>query len=146
VPRDAQRVLAGAGIRDEAIFPTPAVLEAVPRCARRWPSSCAAGAQGTIIQAADPDVRIEEGFEGEYRPKTAIEIKGGTDKSNATIRAGEAEESHQKAKGEGFRDYWTVIATKGLDMGVLESESPTTNSLRADPDAGGLAVAGGPPR
>jgi hypothetical protein len=30
VPRDAQKVLAGAGIRDEAIFPTPAVLEAKP--------------------------------------------------------------------------------------------------------------------
>jgi hypothetical protein len=88
----------------------------------------AAGRQVRIIQAADPDVRIEEEFEGEYRAKTAIEIKGGTDQSNAHNRTGEAEKSHQKAKGEGFRDYWTVIATKGLDMKVLESESPTTNS------------------
>jgi hypothetical protein len=88
----------------------------------------ASGRKVRIIQAADPDVRIEEEFEGKYRPKTAIEIKGGTDKSNAHNRAGEAEKSHQKAKGEGFRDYWTVIATKGLDMKVLESESPTTNS------------------
>ncbi len=88
----------------------------------------ASGRKVRIIEAADPDVRIEEEFEGKYRPKTAIEIKGGADKSNAHNRAGEAEKSHQKAKGEGFRDFWTVIATKGLDMKVLESESPTTNS------------------
>jgi hypothetical protein len=87
-----------------------------------------AGRKVRITQAADPDVRIEEEFEGEYRPKTAIEIKGGTDKSNAHNRAGEAEKSHQKAKGEGFRDFWTVSATAGLDLTVLASESPTTNS------------------
>jgi XcyI restriction endonuclease len=90
--------------------------------------SNASGRKVRITQAADPDVRIEEEFEGEYRPKTAIEIKGGTDKSNAHNRAGEAEKSHQKAKGDGFRDFWTVSATTGLDMTVLRSESPTTNS------------------
>jgi hypothetical protein len=88
----------------------------------------ASGRRVRIIQAADPDVRIEEEFEGKYRPRTAIEIKGGTDKSNAHNRTGEAEKSHLKAKNEGFRDYWTVIATKGLDMKVLKSESPTTSS------------------
>jgi XcyI restriction endonuclease len=90
--------------------------------------SNASGRKVRIAQAADPDVRIEEEFEGEYRPKTAIEIKGGTDKSNAHNRAGEAEKSHQKAKGDGFRDFWTVSATTGLDMNVLRAESPTTNS------------------
>ena len=41
-------------------------------------------------------------------------------------RAGEAEKSHQKAKNQGFRDFWTVIVKKGLDMSKLKSESPTT--------------------
>jgi hypothetical protein len=77
---------------------------------------------------SDPDIRIEEDFAGDLRPKVAIEIKGGTDRSNAHNRAGEAEKSHQKAKKKGFRDFWTIIATKGLDMDKLRAESPTTNS------------------
>ncbi len=81
-----------------------------------------------ITLAADPDVRIEEQFGDELRSKVAIEIKGGTDRSNAHNRAGEAEKSHQKARGEGFRDFWTIIALRGLDRGVLQSESPTTRS------------------
>jgi hypothetical protein len=62
------------------------------------------------------------------RNKMAIEIKGGTDNSNAHNRAGEAEKSHQKAKKLDFRDFWTVIAMKGLDAEKLRQESPTTNS------------------
>jgi hypothetical protein len=87
-----------------------------------------AGRPVRITLAADPDISIEEEFEDELRAKVAIEIKGGTDKSNAHNRAGEAEKSHQKAKRRDFRDYWTVIATTGLDLNVLKSESPTTNS------------------
>jgi hypothetical protein len=88
-----------------------------------------AGRTVVIALAADPDVRIqEELFSGKLQNKVAIEIKGGTDKSNAHNRAGEAEKSHQKAKGEGFRDFWTIIATKGLDAAKLKQESPTTNS------------------
>jgi hypothetical protein len=67
-----------------------------------------------IALASDPDVRIQEEFAGNLRNKVAIEIKGGTDKSNAHNRAGEAEKSHQKAKREGFRDFWTIITKKGL--------------------------------
>ena len=81
-----------------------------------------------IALASDPDVRLQEEFAGNLRNKVAIEIKGGTDKSNAHNRAGEAEKSHQKAKREGFRDFWTIIAKKGLDLNKLRSESPTTNS------------------
>jgi hypothetical protein len=88
-----------------------------------------AGRGVKIVLAADPDVRIEEEFDdGHHRPLVAMEIKGGTDRSNAHNRAGEAEKSHQKAKGLGFRDCWTIIAKGGLDLAVLESESPTTNS------------------
>jgi len=57
----------------------------------------------------------------------AIEIKGGSDKSNAHNRAGEAEKSHQKAKQDGFRCFWTLIALKGMDLVKLRKESPTTN-------------------
>ncbi|HEY3964597.1 MAG TPA: XcyI family restriction endonuclease [Planctomycetaceae bacterium] len=88
----------------------------------------ASGRRVTLTLGSDPDINIEEEFSGKLRKKVAIEIKGGTDKSNAHNRAGEAEKSHQKAKNEGFRDFWTIIAKKGLDMAKLQSESPTTNS------------------
>lgn len=87
-----------------------------------------AGRTVHIVLSADPDVRIEEQFGGERRPLVAIEIKGGTDRSNAHNRAGEAEKSHQKAKARGFRDCWTVIAKSSLDLTVLKAESPTTNA------------------
>jgi XcyI restriction endonuclease len=80
-----------------------------------------------ISRANDPDVRIEEMFGGQRRKKVAIEIKGGTDASNAYNRAGEAEKSHQKAKKAGFPIFWTVISKKGLDMAQIETGSPTTN-------------------
>lgn len=62
----------------------------------------ASGRRVAIILAADPDVRIQEHFDDVPRPKVAIEIKGGTDRSNAHNRAGEAEKSHQNAKGAGL--------------------------------------------
>ena len=88
----------------------------------------AAGRRVVLALGSDPDIRIEEEFSGTFRKKVAIEIKGGTDKSNAHNRAGEAEKSHQKAKHEGFRDFWTIIAKKGLDISKLRAESPTTTS------------------
>lgn len=87
-----------------------------------------AGRKVVLGLAADPDVCIQEEFSGKLQNKVAIEIKGGTDKSNAHNRAGEAEKSHQKAKAQGFRDFWTIIAKKGLDVEKLKRESPTTNS------------------
>lgn len=82
-----------------------------------------------LALAADPDVRITEEFgEGEFRPKVAIEIKGGTDRSNAYNRAGEAEKSHNSAHEAGFRDFWTVITKTGLSMSKLEEKSPKTRS------------------
>ena len=88
----------------------------------------ASGRKVVIALASDPDIRIQEEFDGQLRNKVAIEIKGGTDISNAHNRAGEAEKSHQKAKKEGFRDYWTIISKAGLNVEKLKSESPTTNS------------------
>ena len=81
-----------------------------------------------LALSTDPDIRIQEEFEGKLRNKVAIEIKGGTDMSNAHNRAGEAEKSHQKAKKQGFRDFWTLISKTGLSMDKLKQESPTTNS------------------
>jgi len=95
---------------------------------RRLTLKNSAGRTVVIALASDPDVRIQEEFAGKLQNKVAVEIKGGTDRSNAHNRAGEAEKSHQKAKAEGFRDFWTIIATKGLDLKKLKSESPTTNS------------------
>lgn len=81
-----------------------------------------------IALSNDPDIRIQEEFEGKLRNILAIEIKGGTDVSNAHNRAGEAEKSHRKAKKQDFRDHWTIISLAGLDRTMLEQESPTTNS------------------
>lgn len=88
----------------------------------------AAGRKVVIALAGDPDVRIQEEFNGALRNKVAIEIKGGTDVSNVHNRAGEAEKSHQKAKGTDYRDFWTIIGMKGVDLMKLQSESPTTTS------------------
>jgi hypothetical protein len=81
-----------------------------------------------IALSSDPDIRIQEEFEGKLRNILAIEIKGGTDVSNAHNRAGEAEKSHRKAKKQDFRDYWTIISLAGVDPAKLQQESPTTNS------------------
>lgn len=81
-----------------------------------------------VAMAADPDLRIEEEFGKALHKKVAVEIKGGTDMSNVHNRAGEAEKSHQKAKAEGFIDFWTIILTKGVSLDKLRSESPTTNA------------------
>ncbi len=81
-----------------------------------------------ITLGSDPDVRIQETFSGDLRNKVAIEIKGGTDVSNVHNRAGEAEKSHQKAKAQDYRDFWTIILTKGVSLPKLQSESPTTTS------------------
>jgi hypothetical protein len=81
-----------------------------------------------IALSSDPDIRVQEDFEGKMRNILAIEIKGGSDISNAHNRAGEAEKSHRKAKKQDFRDYWTIISLAGLDGSMLAQESPTTNS------------------
>jgi len=74
---------------------------------------------------SDPDISISEKFGDEVRNHLAIEIKGGTDHSNAHNRAGEAEKSHLKAKAKGFRGFWTLIA-KSVRKRGLEADSPTT--------------------
>ena len=73
----------------------------------------------------DPDISITAHFETEIIPLIAIEIKGGRDISNIHNRIGEAEKSHQKAKSEGYSQFWTIIR---VDMGYdkLQEESPTT--------------------
>jgi hypothetical protein len=88
----------------------------------------ASGRRVILTLRHDPDIRVEEEFPGEARKKIAVEIKGGTDRSNAHNRAGEAEKSHQKAKKAGYRDFWTIIATKGVGVDKLRAESPTTTS------------------
>lgn len=87
-----------------------------------------AGCTFIIKLASDPDVTIEESSAGQLHKRVAIEIKGGTDRSNAHNRAGEAEKSHLKARKQGFPAFWTVIHKKGLDMETLRAESPTTDS------------------
>lgn len=100
----------------------------ISRTDRRLVVRNAAGRRVIIELGADPDVGIEEEFDGQRRKKVAIEVKGGTDRSNAHNRAGEAEKSHQKAMKAGYRDFWTIISKRGLDMKKIESESPTTGS------------------
>jgi hypothetical protein len=86
-----------------------------------------AGRTVFISLAHDPDVCIQEQVGDQLHHRVAIEVKGGTDVSNAHNRAGEAEKSHQKAKKRGFPEFWTIISKYGVDILKLESESPTTN-------------------
>jgi hypothetical protein len=81
-----------------------------------------------ISLSHDPDVCVRESMANSKPNNTvAIEVKGGTDASNAHNRAGEAEKSHRKAKQQGFKDFWTLISKKGVDLSKLQRGSPTTN-------------------
>ena len=81
-----------------------------------------------ISLSHDPDVSVQEQVEDRIHHRVAIEVKGGTDISNAHNRAGEAAKSHQKARNRyGFPEFWTVISKQGLELFKLQRESPTTN-------------------
>lgn len=86
-----------------------------------------AGRTVTLALAADPDVVVMETSNEHEFLKVAVEIKGGTDVSNVHNRAGEAEKSHQKAKGRGATSFWTIVGKTGVQLDVLRNESPTTN-------------------
>jgi len=86
----------------------------------------AAGRTVFVTLAHDPDVCVQEQVGDSVHNKVAIEVKGGTDVSNAHNRAGEAEKSHLRAKQKGFRDFWTIISKTGLEMSKLQQESQTT--------------------
>lgn len=84
------------------------------------------GRRVSLMLSADPDVVIREEFPNGSVYKTAIEIKGGKDRSNVHNRAGEAEKSHQKARQDGAGDCWTVISLENANLPKLKQESPTT--------------------
>lgn len=86
----------------------------------------AAGRTVFVSLSHDPDVCVQEQVEDRIHSKVAIEVKGGTDISNAHNRAGEAEKSNLKAKQKGFKDFWTIISKTSLDMSKLRQESQTT--------------------
>lgn len=87
----------------------------------------ASGRHVYIRFSSDPDIVIEEETSGEPHLILAIEIKGGKDRSNIHNRIGEAEKSHQKAKGQGFSKFWTIVNTLAFDEVKAKQESPTTN-------------------
>jgi hypothetical protein len=95
---------------------------------RRLTLKNSAGRTVFISLSHDPDVCVQEQVEDRIHHRVAIEVKGGTDVSNAHNRAGEAEKSHQKAKSRfGFPEFWTLISKQGLELFKLARESPTTN-------------------
>jgi hypothetical protein len=86
----------------------------------------AAGREVVIQFSADPDITIQERLaSGRYRPLVAIEVKGGSDASNIYNRLGEAEKSHQKARGDGYFEFWTMVRVE-IDADVAQINSPTT--------------------
>lgn len=84
------------------------------------------GREVVIALSPDPDVEIRERLGDRDYLRAAIEIKGGSDNANVHNRAGEAEKSHQKAKGRGANAFWTIIACNATDLPMLRAESPTT--------------------
>jgi hypothetical protein len=88
----------------------------------------AAGRKVLIEFAPDPDIIIrEEMGSSVYREVIAIEVKGGSDFSNIHNRIGEAEKSHQKARGAGYVECWTVVNVDRIDIDMARRESPSTN-------------------
>ncbi len=78
--------------------------------------------------SSDPDIAVIESTGSGSLNKLAIEIKGGTDVSNVHNRLGEAEKSHQKAKGKGFSACWTII-NASVDDTTARRESPSTSEF-----------------
>ena len=88
----------------------------------------AAGRRVFIEFAPDPDIVIrEEMKKGIYRNIIAIEVKAGTDYSNIHNRLGEAEKSHQKARGADYTECWTVVNVERINLDKAKKESPSTN-------------------
>ena len=88
----------------------------------------AAGRMVYVEFAPDPDIIIrEEMAPASFAEKIAIEVKAGEDFSNIHNRIGEAEKSHQKAKGRGYVECWTVVNVDRIDMAMARRESPSTN-------------------
>ena len=85
-----------------------------------------AGRRVVVAFSSDPDIAITETMASGSRPVLSIEIKGGTDISNIHNRIGEAEKSHQKAKSEGFFEFWTIVGAE-VDPMMARRESPTTS-------------------
>ena len=85
----------------------------------------AVGSTVLIEFSSDPDISITEIMPSGVRPLVSIEIKGGTDASNIHNRLGEAEKSHQKARSEGFREFWTIVRVN-VDRADAQRETPTT--------------------
>lgn len=81
-----------------------------------------------VALASDPDVRIQELAGNATTNVLAIEVKGGTDVSNAYNRGGEAEKSHAKARLAGYRECWTVIKIRGAHFPTLRQGSPSTDA------------------
>jgi len=126
----ANNTLIGKAAMSEVFMAITGLVEAfvVSKREKRLSIKNASGRTVVISLSHDPDVSIQELME-DSRPnkKVAIEVKGGTDVSNAHNRAGEAEKSHQKARRSGFPEFWTIISKQGLDTRKLQAESPTTN-------------------
>lgn len=88
-----------------------------------------------ITFSSDPDIGVEEEISPRKLKKiVAIEIKGGSDKSNIWNRLGEAEKSHQSAKQRGFVEFWTIYNVLNLNLAKAREKSPTTNRFYSLPE------------
>lgn len=87
----------------------------------------AQGREFLVAVAGDPDVRVQEIRDANLVNLLSIEVKGGTDRSNAYNRGGEAEKSHQAARNAGYGEFWTIINRRNVDVAKLKAGSPTTS-------------------
>ena len=113
------------------------VFDAFYQALRHVPSACKEtaklitlldrdGAAIRIRRQPDPDVSIERLMGTTWTLETAVEIKGGRDRSNAHNRAGEAEKSHAKTSHGDVR-HWTIAMSVGLNADVIAMESGRTD-------------------
>jgi XcyI restriction endonuclease len=88
-----------------------------------------AGDEYDCAAASDPDVHIDARVGDSLTPLLAIEIKGGTDASNAHNRAGEAEKSQIKSRQAGYEHCWTVIVMRAVSRATIQRETPSSTLL-----------------
>lgn len=75
-----------------------------------------------LLEGSDPDIRLDAGAGTHTTPVLAIEIKGGSDASNAHNRAGEAEKSHLKAYQTGYNEQWTVMVISTVSRAHIRTK------------------------
>jgi XcyI-like restriction endonuclease len=110
VPSDAQQILAAAGVRHEHVFPTPIILETKPTLVGYYHLLLGVS-QKTFYGTG---MGLSQFKSMETRGVLSDRQKEMLPTFCKAMSEGLAELVRHRR--EGFRDFWTIIAKKGLDL------------------------------